>query len=181
MKQVVPVILALLIATPALACDGEAWIELRVIPSELAGIQVVEATSIDQEGCVESRFAEFDRRAGTYERYLDPDQYDALQAQLPGLIGFNTAATEQILRQPPPSDGVADVIGPTLLHVGGGDVYRLTIHNGAATKDITWRAPRAMASARSDVTALVDLVQFFDTLRDAAADPRKADVQEVQR
>ena len=172
---------ALLGVAPTFACEGEPWLELKIIAGEMAGHQATEMTTIDFNGCVASEFAEFDIRAGAYQRHLDPAQRDALQTQLLAVVGFDAAATQAQLEQPPVAVGDQDALGPTLFHVSGADTYQLTIHSGTTTKEISWRAPREMARARSDVTALVDLAQFFDTLREVAADPRKGDVQELLR
>src|SRR5689334_2307081 len=132
-----------------------AWISLEIEPERVANGEAAEFVEIDQAGCVTSRYASFDKRAGLYRYQLEPGAKGELQSLLartqlhrldaPGLRKRLQAQDEAMRAKV--EKGQA-----TLQIVSDGDHYRIALDNDGQHNVFEWYAPLQEASWRQNVT-----------------------------
>jgi len=160
------------------------WVTLEVVAGEAATNDAAEFVEITQSGCVTTRYAAFDTRAGTYQYELTPAEIASLHstiASAPQATLDAHALRARIVANDAAANATRVARGEarTLWTVSDGDSYRIDIAEGPQHNLIAWYAPKQEAAHRRDVAELDTLVAFIEAVQHIGASERKAKVAEV--
>ena len=155
-------------AAPRTDCEGDIWISLEITAGEVAGNREAEWVEIDRSGCVISRYAPWDRRAGTWQGQLSANQQQSLQQQVAHFeaSGFDSievrAEIEAKAKQKAAMTGMDQGF-----YIADADQWRLEIRSGKTRQLIEWKSPAIEFELREEAKALAPLVEMLAAVRAA--------------
>lgn len=155
------------------ACAGESWISLEIVAGEVAGNVLAEFVEIDRQGCVVSYYADFDLRAGLYERQLSAGDRQSLADHVAdnAIVALDMDAVRAGQTQralPIPLGGLAQVH-----HVADADRVTIRIRDRGSERVIEWPSPEIYAELIPEDAQLQKLAAFVKRIRAEGADTRR--------
>jgi hypothetical protein len=161
---------------------GEPWITLDVTAPLAGNKESLEWVEITHGGCVTTRYASYDIRAGVYQRDVDATKLSATMTVLrqTRVEQFDSAKVNADIRAQDTVNARAAGFLDQHFVVADGDVVRIAIHAQDGTRTaIVFEAPKQMSTAYPAQTELADLVKFIEHIEQVGADPTKRKIAPV--